>query len=93
MYPFTAAKAGLRAFAQSMAKEYGPQGLHVAHVIIDGAVEGDRILKNKPHVAERKGERGLVNLDGIADAYWFLHEQHEQAWSFELDLRPFKEPW
>ncbi len=93
MYPFTAAKAGLRAFAQAMAKEYGPQGIHVAHVIIDGAVEGDRILKGKPHIAEMKGDRGLLNIDAIVDAYWYLHQQHDQAWTFELDLRPFKEPW
>jgi NAD(P)-dependent dehydrogenase (short-subunit alcohol dehydrogenase family) len=93
MYPFTAAKAGLRVFAQAMNKEYGPQGLHVAHVIVDGAVEGDRILKGKPYIAEMKGEQGLVSIEGTVDAYWYLHSQHKQAWTFELDLRPFKEPW
>ncbi len=93
MYPFTAAKAGLRTFAQAMNKEYGPNGLHVGHVIVDGAVEGDRILKGKPYIAEMKGEEGLISIEGIVDAYWYLHTQHKQAWTFELDLRPFKEPW
>lgn len=92
--PFTAfasAKAGLRSIAQSMAREFGPQGLHVAHVVIDGAIDGDKINKNLPDYAKSKGEDGMLNVDAIAEAFWSLHVQHRSAWTHELDLRPFKE--
>ncbi|MCS5637733.1 MAG: SDR family NAD(P)-dependent oxidoreductase [Myxococcota bacterium] len=92
--PFTAfasAKAGLRAVAQGMAREFGPQGIHVGHVIIDGAIDGDQLNKRFPGFRERKGEMGMLDIDAIADAFWMLHTQHPSAWSQELDLRPFKE--
>ena len=92
--PFTAfasAKAGLRSIAQSMAREFGPQGLHVAHVVIDGAIDGDKINLNLPDYAKSKGEDGMLNVDAIAEAFWSLHVQHRSAWTHELDLRPFKE--
>jgi NAD(P)-dependent dehydrogenase (short-subunit alcohol dehydrogenase family) len=94
--PFTAfasAKAGLRAVAQAMARDFGPKGIHVAHVIIDGGIKGDRILSRFPQFAEMKGEDGLLEIDAIADAYWHLYTQHRTAWTHELDLRPFKEPF
>jgi NAD(P)-dependent dehydrogenase (short-subunit alcohol dehydrogenase family) len=90
---FAAAKAGLRAVAQAMAREFGPQGLHVAHVIIDGGIDGERLLSRRPQLRADRGEDGLLNIDAIADAYWQLHRQHRSAWSHEIDLRPFKEPF
>jgi len=94
--PFTAfasAKAGLRAIAQSMAREFGPQGLHVAHVIIDGGVDGDILHGRFPQMVEQRGESGLLDTDAVADNYWYLHNQHKTTWSLEIDLRPFKEPF
>jgi NAD(P)-dependent dehydrogenase (short-subunit alcohol dehydrogenase family) len=88
---FAAAKAGLRAIAQSMAREYGPKGLHVAHVVIDGGIDGDRLRKAVPRIIEERGEDGLLGIDAIAEAYWQLHRQPRSAWTHEIDLRPFKE--
>ncbi len=88
---FAAAKAGLRAVAQSMAREYGPMGVHVAHVVIDGGIDGDRLRSRFPQVAAERGEGGLLDPDAIAEAYWQLHRQPRSAWTHELDLRPFKE--
>jgi NAD(P)-dependent dehydrogenase (short-subunit alcohol dehydrogenase family) len=90
---FNASKAALRALAQAMAKEYGEDGVHVAHVIVDGGIAGDKIIKGVPQFAERAGDDGLVDLDGLADAYAFLHGQPRTAWSFELDLRTARERW
>ncbi len=93
--PFTAfasAKAGLRAIAQSMAREFGPQGVHVAHIVIDGGIAGERLQRFTEFV-RAKGEDGMLDLDAIADTYWMLHSQHRTAWTHELDLRPFKEPF
>jgi NAD(P)-dependent dehydrogenase (short-subunit alcohol dehydrogenase family) len=90
---FASAKAGLRAIAQGMAREFGPQGVHVAHVIIDGGIDGDLLHTHLPAFVAAKGEDGLLGLDAIADAYWHLHTQHRTAWTHELDLRPFKEPF
>jgi len=92
--PFTAfasAKAALRALAHGMAREFGPQGLHVGHVIIDGVIDGDQVNGRFPQLKESKGADGMLKVDAIADAYWALHQQHRSAWSLELDLRPFKE--
>lgn len=92
--PFTAfasAKAALRAFAHGMAREFGPQGLHVGHVIIDGGIDGDAINKRFPQFRERLGPDGMLGLDAIADAFWALHTQDRTAWTLELDLRPYKE--
>jgi NAD(P)-dependent dehydrogenase (short-subunit alcohol dehydrogenase family) len=90
---FASAKAGLRAIAQSMARELGPQNVHVAHVVIDGGIKGEQILGRFPGYAEQKGEDGMLDIDAIADAFWFLHTQQRSAWTHELDLRPFKEPF
>jgi NAD(P)-dependent dehydrogenase (short-subunit alcohol dehydrogenase family) len=92
--PFTAfasAKAALRALAFAMAREFGPQGLHVGHVIVDGAIDGEMINSRFPQLKQSRGEDGLLSPDAIADAYWMLHVQHRSAWTLELDLRPFKE--
>ena len=90
---FAAAKAGLRAIAQSMAREYGPKGIHVAHVVIDGGIAGDRLLSRVPSLAEERGPDGLLAIDAIAEAYWQIHRQHRSAWTHEIDLRPYKEPF
>lgn len=88
---FAAAKAGLRMLTQSMAREFGPQGLHVAHVLIDGGVNGDRLRQAIPGMVEQRGEDGLLNVDAIAETYWHLHQQPRSAWAQEIDLRPYKE--
>ena len=88
---FAAAKAGLRMIAQSMAREYGPLGIHVAHVVVDGAINGDRIRNRMPALIKERGEDGLLGIDAIADTYWVIHRQPRSAWTQEVDLRPFKE--
>jgi hypothetical protein len=75
-----------------MARAYGPRGVHVAHVVIDGGIAGE-LLERFPAFVEAKGQDGLLDLEAIADAYWMLHRQHRTAWTHELDLRPFKEPF
>ena len=92
--PFTAfasAKAALRAVAQGMAREFGAQGLHVAHSIIDGVIDGEIVNTRFPQIKESLGEDGMLSPDAIADAYWSLHTQDRTAWTHELDLRPYKE--
>ena len=89
--PFAAAKAALRALAQSVAREFGPQGIHVGHVVVDGGIEGDRLLSLRPQLKDDRGPDGLLNIAAIADAYWVLHHQHRSAWTLELDLRPWAE--
>lgn len=90
---FAAAKAAERAVAQGLAREFGPEGLHVAHVIIDGMIDGNQLKSRMPDIGQRMGEDGMLSPDAIADAYWHLHTQHRSAWTFELDLRPYKESW
>ena len=90
---FAAAKAGLRMISQSMAREYGPKGIHVAHVVVDGGIDGDRLRKFVPQMAERLGNDGLLGPEAIVENYWMLHQQHRSAWTQELDVRPFKENW
>ncbi|MGG6893155.1 SDR family NAD(P)-dependent oxidoreductase [Rhizobium sp. BR 315] len=84
---FAAAKAGLRMISQSMAREFGPLGLHVAHTIIDGGIDGERLRSRRPDM----DADGLLNIDAIAESYWHIHRQHPSAWTQELDLRPYKE--
>jgi NAD(P)-dependent dehydrogenase (short-subunit alcohol dehydrogenase family) len=89
--PFAAAKAALRATAQSIAREFGPQGIHVAHVVIDGGIDGERLLSFAPDLKAQRGPDGMLHIDAIAEAYWVLHHQHRSAWTLELDLRPWSE--
>ena len=77
--------------SQAMAREYGPKGLHVAHILIDGGINGERLKTLWPDALNQRGEGGLLEIDAIAEAYWQLHLQHTSAWTQELDLRPFKE--
>ncbi|MDP3008964.1 MAG: SDR family NAD(P)-dependent oxidoreductase [Methylococcales bacterium] len=90
---FAAAKAGLRALAQGMAREFAPQGVHVVHTIIDGVIDGERARTQFADYVSAKGDDGLLQLDAIAQTYWAIHQQHPSAWTQELDLRPFKEPF
>jgi len=90
---FAAAKAGLRALAQGMAREFSPQGIHVVHTVIDGVIDGERARNQFPDYVKAKGKDGLLQLDAIAETYWSIHKQHPSAWTHELDLRPFKEPF
>ena len=90
---FNSAKSGLRTLAQAMAKEYGPDGIHVGHMIIDGTIAGDKVIKGNPDYASKLGEAGMVNLDGIVDSFVHLYRQKPQAWTFELDLRTSIETW
>jgi NAD(P)-dependent dehydrogenase (short-subunit alcohol dehydrogenase family) len=90
---FAQAKAALRALAQSAAREFGPKGIHVAHVVVDGAIDGDRINTFLPQLKAQRPEDGLLDPDAIADAFWSLHQQHRSAWTHELDVRPWVEPW
>lgn len=92
--PFTAfasAKAGLRAVAHGMAREFGKQGLHVGHIVIDGVIDGDQVNSRLPQIKEHLGEQGMLDPDDIAEAYWMLHSQPRSAWTLELDLRPDRE--
>jgi NAD(P)-dependent dehydrogenase (short-subunit alcohol dehydrogenase family) len=90
---FTGAKHALRALAQSMAKEIGPEGVHVAHVVIDGAIDTPWIRENFPARAALKPQDGILEPDAIAEMYWVLHKQPRSAWTHEIDLRPWMEAW
>ncbi len=90
---FAAAKHGLRALAQAMARELGPEGIHVAHAIIDGAIDTEWIEQNFPERHALKDRDGILDPEHIAEAYWQLHRQPRSAWTHELDLRPWIEPW
>ncbi|USU17618.1 SDR family NAD(P)-dependent oxidoreductase [Paraburkholderia fungorum] len=88
---FASAKAGLRSLTQSLAREFGPRNIHVAHVVVDGGIDGERLRTSSPQRVAERGEDGLLNPADIADAYWYLHQQARSAWSQEIDLRPFNE--
>ena len=90
---FAGAKHALRALAQSMARELGPQGIHVAHIVVDGAIDSQFIRENLPDADERRARDGLLIPDEIAKNYVWLHHQHRSAWTHELDLRPWNETW
>ena len=77
-------KFGLRALAQSMARELGPRGVHVAHIVLDGQIDTPRVREMSPG----REDHTLLSPDAIADTYWQLHSQHQTAWTLELDLRP-----
>jgi NAD(P)-dependent dehydrogenase (short-subunit alcohol dehydrogenase family) len=90
---FAGAKHALRALAQSMARELGPQGIHVAHVVVDGAIDTEFIRSNFPERYALKAQGGILDPEHIAENYWHLHTQPRDAWTFELDLRPYMERW
>ncbi|MET3674668.1 MULTISPECIES: SDR family oxidoreductase [unclassified Pseudomonas] len=90
---FAGAKHALRALAQSMARELGPRNIHVAHVVVDGAIDTAFIRDTFPERYSLKDQDGILDPAHIADSYWFLHAQPRDAWTFELDLRPWMERW
>jgi len=90
---FAAAKAGLRAVAQSAAREFGPKGLHVAHVVVDGAIDGVFTRSNRADVEGLLAESRILKPEEIAANYVWLHRQPRSAWTHELDLRPWTEAW
>jgi NAD(P)-dependent dehydrogenase (short-subunit alcohol dehydrogenase family) len=88
---FAAAKGGLRFMAQSMARELGPKGIHVATVLIDGAIASERMWRDHRDRMEKLGADGALQPDAIAETYWQIHNQPRSAWTHEVDLRPWKE--
>jgi NAD(P)-dependent dehydrogenase (short-subunit alcohol dehydrogenase family) len=95
---FASAKFGLRAVAQSMARELGPRNIHVAHLVIDSSVDTEWV---RQMIVSREGEQAIQNLDpnrlmrpaAVAEAYWQLYQQPRDAWTFEQEIRPFGEKW
>lgn len=90
---FAGGKAALRALAQSMARELGPKGVHVAHVIVDGMIDTAFTRAQFAEHVATVGSQGILHPEHIAEAYWWLHRQPRDAWTFELDLRPSVEKW
>lgn len=90
---FAGAKHALRALAQSMARELGPRNIHVAHVVVDGAIDTDFIKDTFPDIYAKKDQDGILNPVHIAENYWHLAQQPRDAWTHELDLRPWIERW
>ena len=103
---FSSAKSGLRMVAQSCAREYGPKGIHIAHIVIDGPIDGEFIRNlmkrnnnnkiNNDTFGDRNNglnENGLMKPDDIAENYWNIYKQNKSAWTFEMDLRPYSETW
>ncbi len=90
---FNSSKGALRNLAQAMAKEYGRDGIHVGHVVIDGPIGGEKIKLGVPEYAAKLGDEGMINIDGIVDGYVYLYQQPRQAWTFELDVRTSLEKW
>ena len=90
---FNSSKAALRAFAQALAKEHGKDDIHVGHVVIDGAINGEKIHTRYPEFAKEMGSGGLLNLSSIVDVYEFLWKQPKSGWSFEIDCRTNVESW
>ena len=90
---FAAAKAGLRMLAQSMARELQPKNIHVAHVVVDGPIDTEFVRGNFPDLVSKRPPDGLLLPDDMAETYWNLHCQKRSAWTHELDLRPWVEPW
>jgi NAD(P)-dependent dehydrogenase (short-subunit alcohol dehydrogenase family) len=88
---FNSSKAGLRTLAQAMAKEYAADGIHVGHVVVDGAIGGEKIRNRFPETIGK--EERLISIEGIVDGFVFLYKQPPRAWSFELDVRTSQEKW
>ncbi len=90
---FAGAKHALRALSQSMARELGPRGIHVGHIVIDGMIDSQAVREKFPDAAAALPADGMLDPDHIADAYWAMHAQPRDAWTFEADLRPYAEKW
>src|SRR5262249_1620617 len=90
---FSGGKHALRSLAQSTARELGKLGIHVAHVVIDGPIDTPFVRERFPELVASRPKDGLLAPDDIAENYWHLHRQNRSAWTFELDVRPWVEPW
>lgn len=90
---FNSSKGALRNLAQAMAKEYAPDGIHVGHVVVDGPIRGDKFITRRPEIAAQIGDDAMISIEGIVDAFVYLHRQPPRAWSFEVDVRTSKERW
>jgi NAD(P)-dependent dehydrogenase (short-subunit alcohol dehydrogenase family) len=90
---FASAKFGLRAVAQSMARELGPKGIHVAHLVVDAGVDTAWVRERRQLAGKSLEPDALLNPSSIAETYWLLHNQPRDAWTHELDLRPHGEHW
>ena len=90
---FAGAKHALRALAQSMARELGPRGIHVAHIIVDGPIDGEFVRTTFPELVASRPADGILDPEDIAESYFALYQQRRSAWTHELDLRPWLEPW
>ena len=90
---FSGGKQALRALAQSLAREVGPKGIHISHVIIDGLIENENTRRLFPKDFISRPADGILQPDEVAQIYWQLHQQAKNAWSFEVDLRPYSESW
>tara|TARA_B100000575_G_C23071750_1_gene617361 strand:+ start:128 stop:844 length:717 start_codon:yes stop_codon:yes gene_type:complete len=90
---FNSAKGGLRQLAQAMAKEYGPIGIHVGHIVVDGIINGQMIRNRRPEIVKMVGEEKLIDIQSIVDGYVFMYNQSKTGWTFELDVRNNSENW
>ena len=90
---FASAKHALRALAQSMARELGPMGVHVGHIIVDGMIDSEAVRTKFPEETDALPDGGMLDPDHIAEAYWAMHTQPKDAWTFEMDIRPSVERW
>ncbi len=90
---FNSSKSALRGFAQALAKEYGINGIHVGHVVIDGAINGEKVLTRYPDIAEQLGQERLLQIESIVDAFEYLWRQPKSGWTFEVEVRTAAEPW
>jgi NAD(P)-dependent dehydrogenase (short-subunit alcohol dehydrogenase family) len=90
---FAGGKHALRALAESMARELGPQGIHVGHVVIDGPIDNKNTRELFPDFFASRPDDGVMQTDDLAEIYWNLHCQPRSAWSFETDVRTYVEPW
>ncbi|MDP6375980.1 MAG: SDR family NAD(P)-dependent oxidoreductase [Pseudomonadales bacterium] len=90
---FNSSKGALRNLAQAMAKEYGPDGIHVGHIVVDGPIGGEKIMERYPDYAKQLGVDGMISIEGIVDGFVYLYNQPSRAWSFEVDVRTSQERW
>lgn len=90
---FAGGKHALRALAECMARELGPKGIHVGHVVIDGPIDTDATRALFPDWFEKRPADGIMQPDDLAEIYWQLHQQPRTAWTFETDVRTYVEPW
>jgi hypothetical protein len=90
---FASAKFGIRAVAQAAARELGPKGIHVAHLVIDAGVDTAWVRERMAEAGVSGDDRVLMRPESVAETYWQLHQQPDDAWTFEIEIRPSVEKW